>query len=188
MLSHATQMSLRASGQIEAAKLPKEISTSTRTRASRYRKVFMQSQAPKKLSSEDVLAVIVDAKLSRHQYNIIRMSAFDKFSSYKVVQESKKQCNPKPKDIQVTSTHAEVSLQALLDHTVERLFLVQKPVIDVLPENELDKFILYSKWGFDSSSGHSPYKQAFCSLEASNSVVFITSLVPLRLVNGDQII
>jgi len=57
------------------------------------------------------------------------MSALDKFPSYKVVQESKKQCYPKPEDIQVTSTHTEVSLQALLDHTVERLFLVQKPVI-----------------------------------------------------------
>ncbi|XP_050539382.1 uncharacterized protein LOC126904405 [Daktulosphaira vitifoliae] len=116
------------------------------------------------------------------------MSALDKFPSYKVVQESKKQCYPKPKDIQVTSIHAEVSLQALLDHTVERLFLVQKPVIDLLPEIELDKFILYSKWGFDGSSGHSPYKPTFCSPGSSDSAVFITSLVPLRLVNDDQII
>jgi len=190
VLGHATQMSLRASGQVEAAKLLKEITTSTPTRASRYRKVFKKQseQAPKKLSGEDALAVIVDAKLSRHQYNIIRMSAPDKFPSYKVVQESKKQCYPKPENIQVTSTSAEVSLQALLDHTVERLFLVQKPVIVLLQENELDKFILYSKWGFDGSSGHSSYKQAFCNPEASDSAVFITSIVPLRLVNGDQII
>uniref|UniRef100_A0A2S2QUF9 Uncharacterized protein n=1 Tax=Sipha flava TaxID=143950 RepID=A0A2S2QUF9_9HEMI len=100
MLSHATQMSLRASEQVEAAKLLKEITTSTPTRASRYRKVYKKqsAQAPKKLSAEDALAVIVDAKLSRYQYNIIRMSAPDKFSSYKVLQESKKQCYPKPEN------------------------------------------------------------------------------------------
>ncbi|KAL4152921.1 hypothetical protein QTP88_000754 [Uroleucon formosanum] len=188
VLSHATQMSLRASGQVEAAKLLKEITTSTPTRANKYRKVFKQSEAPKKLSGEDALAVIVDAKLSRHQYNIIRMSALDKFPSYKVVQESKNQCYSKPEDIQVISTHAEVSLQALLDHTVQRLFLVQEPVIVLLQENESDKFILYSKWGFDGSSGHSSYKQAFCSTESSDSAVFITSIVPFRLVNGDKII
>ncbi|VVC35067.1 Hypothetical protein CINCED_3A015753 [Cinara cedri] len=59
-------MSLRASGQTEAAKLLKELTTSTPTRGSRYRKVFKESKAPKKLSGEDALAIIVDAKLS-HQ-------------------------------------------------------------------------------------------------------------------------
>ncbi|KAL4090847.1 hypothetical protein QTP88_025613 [Uroleucon formosanum] len=175
VLSHATQMSLRVSGQVEAAKLMKELITSTPTCASKYRKVFKQAEAPKKLSGEDALAVIVDAKLSRYQYKIIWM-------------KTKKQCYPKPEDIQITSTHAEVSLQALLDHTVQRLFLVQKPVIGLLLENELDKFILYSKWGFDGSSGHVSYKQAFCSTESSDSAVFITSIVPLRLVNSDKII
>lgn len=42
----------------------------------------------------------------------------------------------------VTSTYMEVPLQALLDNTVERLFLVQKSVIYLLQENELDKFCL----------------------------------------------
>jgi len=68
-------MRLRASGQVEASKLLKEITTSTPTRASRYRKILKQSQAPKKLSGKDALAVIVDAKLSRYQYNIIRIRA-----------------------------------------------------------------------------------------------------------------
>lgn len=75
--------------------------------------------------------------------------------SYKKV---KKKCYPQPEDIKVTSTYAEVSLQALFGHTVERLFFVQKPVIDSLQENELDKFILYSEWGLMVSSGHSSPK------------------------------
>jgi len=135
VLSYATQMSLRAPGQIEAAKLLQEITTSTPKRASKYIKIYKESQTPKKLSREDALAVLVDAKLSRHQYNVIRMSAPDKFPSYKVIQESKKNCYPKPENIKVTSTYAEVPLQALLDHTVERLILVQKPVINSLQEN-----------------------------------------------------
>ncbi|CAI6357482.1 unnamed protein product [Macrosiphum euphorbiae] len=135
VLSHATQMSLRASGQVEVAKLLKEITTSTPTRASRYRKVFKKqsAQAPKKLSGEDALAVIVDTKLSRHQYNIIWTSAPDTFPSYKVVHESKKQCYSKPENIQVTSTNAEVSLQALLDHTVEQFFFSAKACYCLTP-------------------------------------------------------
>lgn len=46
------------------------------------------------------------------------------------------------KVINVTSTYMEVPLQALLDKTVKRLFLVQKSVIYLRQENELDKFYL----------------------------------------------
>lgn len=50
MLSHATQMRLRASVQGQVAKLLEYITTSTPTRASKYRKVYKESQTPKKLS------------------------------------------------------------------------------------------------------------------------------------------
>lgn len=73
------------------------------------------------------------------------MNAPDKFSSYKVIQESKKKYYLKPEDLKVTSIYTEVALQALRNHTVERLMLMQKSVIDSLQENELDKFFLYSK-------------------------------------------
>lgn len=46
---------------------------------------------------------------------------------------------------------------------------------------ELSKMTLYTKWGFDGSSGHSAYKQAFHDNNASDSSVFITSIVPLKL-------
>lgn len=47
MLSYATQMSLRASVQVQAVKLIEEMTTSTHTRASKYRKVYKESQTPK---------------------------------------------------------------------------------------------------------------------------------------------
>lgn len=73
------------------------------------------------MSGEDAQAVSIDAKLSRHQYDIIRSKAQKKFPSYKIVQSEKKLCSPK--DILVTDTCVSVPLQALLDHTVERLLL-----------------------------------------------------------------
>lgn len=52
----------------------------------------------------------------------------------------------------------------------------------------MDQLCLYSKWGFDGSSGHSSYKQAFHGSDASDSAVFITCVVPIRLVCGTKII
>lgn len=47
---------------------------------------------------------------------------------------------------------------------------------------------LISKWGFDGSSGHSSYMQAFYDSGADDSAVFITCLVPVRIVSGDIVI
>lgn len=66
VLSHATQLSLRESGQIQTAELLYEITTTTLKRGSKYWKIHKESQTLKKLSGEDALTVLVDAKLSRH--------------------------------------------------------------------------------------------------------------------------
>lgn len=47
---------------------------------------------------------------------------------------------------------------------------------------------MYTKWGFDGSSGHSSYKQVFHGIEASDSAVFITSIVPIRIVLGEKVV
>lgn len=187
VLAYATQMSLRASGKNEAAKVVQEISSSPK-RATKLRDAYKKSleYKPKMLSGEDALALLVDAKLSRHQYDLIRQTAPEKFPSYKKVQTAKKNCYPE--NIIVTSTSAEVNLQALLNHTVKRLLMVQQCVVESLKDEELDNLFLYTKWGFDGSSGHSSYKQAFHGIEACDAAVFISSLVPIRLVCGTKII
>lgn len=187
LLTYATEMSLRAVGQAQASKLLHEITSTSPKRASRYRKAYVKSLDAQPMSGEDALSVLVDAKLSRHQYNIIRMSAPEKFPSYKKVQAAKKDCYPKREYITVTSTCAEVTLQALLDHTAKRLILTLESVIESLKDEELEKLRLLSKWGFDGSSGHSSYKQAFHGLEASDSAVFISCIVPMRLVCGETV-
>lgn len=186
VLTHATQMSLRASGNVEAAKLVKEITTSTPTRAAKYRKSFKQAK-PKQLSAEEALSVLIEAKLTRHSYNIIRRVAPEKFPSYTKVQQAKQRCYPKRDQVKFCETSAQVSLQGLLNHTVERLVMLPK-CYDILTEKKLSNLTLFSKWGFDGSSGHSSYKQAFYSSNASDSSVFITSIVPLKLVSGNEVV
>ncbi|CAH0558613.1 unnamed protein product [Brassicogethes aeneus] len=112
--------------------------------------------------------------------DLLLVSNPDRFPSYKILQDEKKKCYLN--NIRVSETSADVPLQALLNHTVERLITVQENVLLSLPNEELSKLHLITKWGFDGSSGHSSYKQAFHGSEASDSSVFITTIVPLRLV------
>lgn len=82
---------------------------------------------------------------------------------------------------------AEVPIQALIDHTIKRLF-------EFLAEKETHKFhkddifSIIFKWGCDGSSNHSKYKQLFLDeneegeiIDYSDSNIFAFSLVPLRL-------
>ena len=186
VLSYATQISLRASGQTEAAKIVKEI-TASPSRAAKFRKNVICVKE-KQMTPEEALVVLVEAKLSRKQYNVIRNAAPDKFPAYTLLQRAKKKCYPKVETMQISESSAKVSLQGLLDHTIERLVLLQKNVIDTLDNEEISNLTLITKWGFDGSSGHSSYKQAFHGPGASDSSVLITSIVPLRLVCNDKIV
>lgn len=190
MLSFATQMSLRAVGQVSASKVLKDITTTTPDRAKKYRKSYKESLEPKscKMSGQEALGVAVEAQLSRHQYNVIRMSAPEKFPAYKVLQAAKQKCYPPPECIEVSETLVKVTLQALLDLTTKRLLESQMEVIGVLTTFETENLSLFCKWGFDGSSGHSSYKQAFHGLEATDSSVFITCVVPLRLSSSSRVV
>jgi hypothetical protein len=187
-LAYATQMSLRAGGKASAAKIVKEISTSSPERANKYHKAFKahQKTTHTRLPGEEALSVIVDAQLTRHQYNVVRAKDKMTFPSYKSVQVAKKKCYPSQDTITVTETLAEVELQSLLNHTVQRLVQVHKDSLVALSAEELGKLHLISKWGFDGSSGYGTYKQKFeSSDEFDDSSIFFTSLVPLQLVCGN---
>ena len=85
-----------------------------------------------------------------------------------------------PSDVFISETKCEVPLQSLLNNTCKRLF-------EVLSLSELDpegtNYILVCKYGFDGSSGHSNYKQAWNEVNASDESLLLTSLVPLKLQN-----
>lgn len=186
-LTYATQMSLRSSGQTEAAKLIKEVTETTPTRAKKFRKAMNIYNKTKLMSGEEALALYVEAKLTQHQYNLIRAQDKERFPSYKVLQITKKGCYPNVDNRKITATSAEVSMQDLLDHTAERVIEVQKDVISTLPKELLKDMHLISKWGFDGSSGHSSYKQRFSDPNLDDSSVFISSLVPLRMLTNSNL-
>lgn len=187
VLSYATQMGLRSEGQSQASTLLKELTNASPERAGKYRKAYRRSlEPPQLMSGDDALAVLVDAKLSRYQYDVIRTCAPEKFPSYKTIQAAKKHCYPE--EMHITDTCGEIALQALLDHTVTRLLLTVEPVIQTLQNEELETLCLLSKWGFDGSSGHSSYKQAFHGPASSDSAVFMTCIVPIRLLCGEKTI
>lgn len=131
-------------------------------------------------SPEKALSLIIDACLSKHQYQILRWSAkeigCDIFPSYHQVLSVKKECYPK--NLEVQENYSKVSMQDLLDHTVSRILKAKtKAETEVLP-NQLQ---LISKWGCDGSSGHSEYHQKFNDPNLNDKNIFLTSIVPLNL-------
>lgn len=75
--------------------------------------------------------------------------------------QAKTECYPSATDIIITECSAEVKLQALLDHTAQRILLIQKDVIKSLTSDNVRYVNLICKWGCDGTSGQSSFKQKF---------------------------
>lgn len=140
------------------------------------------------ISADEVLSLFVEAKLTKHQYLLIMNFINSKMSckvlpSYQSVLQAKKKCYPS--DMVVTESKAEIELQSLLDHTASRILESEKSVLDSLPV-ESDNLTLIGKWGFDGSTGHSEYKQSFANSSLDDSSLFVTSYVPLQVVNNSD--
>lgn len=188
-LAYAAQMSLRTSGQLDAAKVVKDATLTTPTRASRYRK-FLETKPEVTLSADAALSYLVDRKMSKNDYQALRSLSIGQHCRmvppYSKVAEAKKLCYPPQTAITITESKAEVQLQALLDHTVQRIILLQREVISSIADENVKKMSLICKWGCDGSSGQSAYKQRFEDDSISDSNVFFTSVVPLQLVSVDR--
>jgi hypothetical protein len=119
------------------------------------------------------LAIIIRAKLSRSQYNVIRLGAKkigkDIYPSYGKKFSEKKKCYPMESTISITEKSAEVQLQAILNHTSERILAVQKEVIsnystkNKIPSGGQLHITMYRKYGADGTSNQANYKQTFFS-------------------------
>lgn len=170
-------MKLRASGKGNEAQVIKKL-----LETPKYAKDCLDISSTtkaKKLSGREALSLVIEAQLSRKQYETIRKYAPDIFPSYKVVQSEKLAAYPE--NVQVTEVEAVVPLQSLLNHTATRLLQTQKDVLSSQSFGDSDTLLLFSKWGFDGSSSHNQYKQKFISESADDKYMFLSSLVPLRL-------
>lgn len=138
----------------------------------------------------EALALFVNAKMTKFQYNLIRNEAKERqckiYPSYDKLKKEKQSCYPPRETIQISDISAEVELQTLIDHTVTRIMTIQNSVLDRIHNDENLTIII--KWGCDGSSGHSNYKQKFddSTTSSSDSELFVISMVPLQLYSISQ--
>lgn len=69
----------------------------------------------------------------------------DLFPPYMVVLDAKKECYPHDDYLTFTESKAEVKLQGLLDHTVERILLLKRIDIAAMSESDLENVIFICK-------------------------------------------
>lgn len=179
-LTYAAQMSQRAAGHGDAAKVMKDI-TLTPTRAKKYRTRYSSTENQvKKHTPSQALAIFVEADLTRKQYEVIHSANKNIYPCYSLIKKAKKDCYPREESMRVTETCAEINLQDLLDHTSARLCMYLDEVLDSLNEEEISSLELLSKWGCDGSQ-QQQFKQKFGNTIDSDSSIFQSSFVPLRL-------
>ncbi|XP_073951828.1 uncharacterized protein [Choristoneura fumiferana] len=183
-LIYAGQMALREKGNVDAAHVVKDVMSSP-TRGYKYRQAFRKSHTPEKrntqLTPTEALSMFVEASLTRKQYEIIRESSKKLYPCYSILKKEKQACYPDVGAYRVTETCAEITLQALLDHTAQRLILYLEEVLKKLTTEEMANLELTYKWGCDGSQ-QAQYKQKFANNTDSDANIFQSSLVPLRLI------
>lgn len=184
-LSFATSMALRQGGNEAGAKLVHEIGESP-DRARTILKTWKSAKKEKvqqAYTAEEAVNLIVSNNITKSTYLNMRKGALVRnhnlYPSYHVVLNEKKAAYPP--DVQITETKCDISLQSLLDHTCRRLLEAVCPTYLI---NNEDTFLkLICKCGFDGSSGHSMFKQKWSEPNVGDENMFLTSIVPLRIVN-----
>ncbi|KAF0291308.1 hypothetical protein FJT64_010548 [Amphibalanus amphitrite] len=144
--------------------------------------------SPQKLTDDQGLALFIDGRYSKDSWQNTRLTLItqnsDVFPAYNHISSAKEKCYPV--GINITGERAEVPLQSLLAHTAARLVELQEPVIrQVAGKDGTVALELICKWGYDGSSSHSQYKQGGV---IDDGQVFHTSLVPLQLLHGNNVI
>lgn len=140
-----------------------------------------------KYTPEEGVALMIDLKLSKYQYEILHSQAkkrlADIYPPYYKVFEVKKKCYPSNESTTISEMGAKIALQPLLDHTIERLVETCDPdVFGKFVEPQLQLQATY-KWGFDGASGQSLYKQVFQggSGNLTDESIMMVSLIPLQV-------
>lgn len=143
-------------------------------------------------TANESLALVIDAKLTTHQYNLLHFQAksrnADIYPPYYKVLEAKKECYPS--GIEISDVSVTIPLQSVVDHIAERLF--RGLLLRTLDEQVLEKIkrnglLMISKSGMDGSSALSAYKKVFenDSGKSTDTSIFMKALVPLRIQCSD---
>lgn len=158
------------------------------TRPSKIREK-LKAATPSPMSIEEAVSLMIDSRMPVSTYEMLKRSAdahdFSLYPPYYLLRKYRKDfCRP-AEQLELSDTLASVSLQALLDHTVDRIFkLQQEPLLQFAEKlkNSTLKLQLIASWGFDGSTGQSQYKQRLNANEnATDSGIFVTTMIPLQL-------
>lgn len=183
-LSYAAQMSLPVSGNLDASNIVKEVSLSSPSKATDYRKRAVSSLS-EKLDGNEALALIYDTGMSKGGYQQIRnrfkAKGIENIPPYTAVCAARNSCYPHYDFLSFSESKAKVQLQSLLDHTVDRILLLKQDNIAEMTDVELEHMNFFCKWGFDGTSDQSIYKMKFNDPNISDSSLLFTSLVPRQL-------
>jgi len=112
-----------------------ELSITNESAACDLRSCNFQSNAMcSKANIDEVLSLLMEANLSKHQYFLIRSyvnskTSFDLFPSYGQLLKAKKLTYPDK--ITVSESKSEVELQSLVDHTARRIVKLQHDVLEL---------------------------------------------------------
>lgn len=184
-IKNAYLQGLRALREYTEAHLVEELRTADTQKKLDISSKWNDSDQMKILSDTEALSAFIDLDLTKAQYMYLKNLTNERkcciFPPYYKIQEIKRSCYPPSSTIEITNTYAKViNIQDLLDHTAARILK-----IDSVFQKQHRTLILYSKWGCDGSSGQSQYKQILAeeSETISDANLFITSLVPIRLVD-----
>lgn len=187
-LLYSATSKLRSEGNIDFAKVVRDISEGSPTKAARYRKSLESTNNNVPFTENEALSLYVELGLSQSKYQLLRNAHMEKksrmFPAYKKIQKAKLQCYPAT-GMSFTENEAAVTLQSILNHTSGRIILLHMEVIKTLSEKQRENLILIVKWGCDGSSGHNEYKHKLDDENDSDEHIFFTSLVPLQLLHID---
>lgn len=183
---------LRSINKIDAEIIDK-LSKASQTLKEQVLKVI-QGDAPPSVSysPEEALAVMVDLKLTQHQYNLLHNQAktrnADIYPPYMKIFEVKQECYPPFKFFEVTDYGANIKLQPLLNLTSERLLKICDS--NLLENITKPRIHVIYKWGLDGASGQSSYKQIFQNDpgDVTDASIVMISLVPLQVKSSNGII
>lgn len=143
------------------------------------------SASSEELDGNEALAFLYDTNMSKGGYqqmrNRFKAKGIEAVPPYSVVCAAKHACYPHDDFLSFSESKAEVKLQGLLDHTVDRILLLKRNQIKEMTDSELENMKFICKWGFDGTSGQSIYKMKFNDPNITDSSLFFTSLVPLQL-------
>lgn len=154
----------RKSGEKDLHSVSKELSKSPH-RPSKVRKLLDTSTSIKKKTPNEALSFLLDNSLTKNIYINMRLEArscgTNIWPLYNDVRDAKAQCRPPKEVVMISETVAEVPLQSLLNHTVQRIVNLQEIIHQSMSSTDFTEIdvVLTCSWGFDGSTGHLAYKQ-----------------------------